>query len=101
MNGIWMGTMFPVAADPDTVYRGRLAVAVRDLKARLQARYEGRFPGEGKRIRAVIAEAETAAWYTEFPHLFLPDLADEAIARLPASSNSEQRDGSSSLTNMA
>lgn len=93
--------MFPVAADPDTVYRGRLAVAVRDLKARLQARYEGRFPGEGKRIRAVIAEAETAAWYTEFPHLFLPDLADEAIARLPASSNSEQRDGSSSLTNMA
>jgi hypothetical protein len=78
-----------------------LAIAVRDLRVRLQAIYERRFPGEGRRIREAIAEAELAAWHTEFPHLFLPDLAEEAVGRLSISSNPEQRDGIDSLTNVA
>ena len=83
------------------IYRGRLAVAIRELRARLQVRYERRFPGQGRQIREAIAEAEVAAWHTEFPHLFLPDLAEEAVARLSVSSNWEDKDEIASLTNMA
>ncbi len=100
MNGI-LTTTFRATPDPLEIYCGRLAVAVRDLRARLQARYERRFPGEGRRIRDAIAEAEVAAWHTEFPHLFLPDLAEELVTRLAVSSNSEPKDGISSLTNLA
>jgi hypothetical protein len=100
MNGI-VTTTFRATADPFEIYRGQLAIAVRDLRVRLQAVYERRFPGEGERIREAIAEAEVAAWHTEFPHLFLPDLAEEAVGRLSISSNPEQRDGITSLTNVA
>jgi hypothetical protein len=100
MNGI-LTTTFRATLDPLDIYRGRLAMAVRELRARLLAGYERRFPGQGRQIREAIAEAEAAAWHTEFPHLFLPDLAEEAVARLAVSSNSEPKDGISSLTNMA
>ena len=77
MNGL------PNCAERDTfdVFCQKLLVALGDLKVRLQAQYEGRFPGEGARIREAIEEAERAAWQTPFPHLFLPDLAEEAITR--------------------
>jgi hypothetical protein len=100
MNGILV-TSFRATADPLDIYRARLAVALRDLKLRLQAQYERRFPGEGVRIRDAIAEAEVAAYHTEFPHLFLPDLAEEAVARLSVSSISEQKDGINSFANVA
>lgn len=100
MNGI-VTTTFRAPTDPFERYRGQLAVTVRDLRVRLQAIYEQRFPGEGRRIREAIAEAELAAWHTEFPHLFLPDLAEEAVGRLSISSNPGQRDGIDSLTNVA
>lgn len=61
-------------------------MAVEDLKLRLQREYESRYPGSGFRIRKVIEEAEVVAWGTSFPHLFLPDLAEEAIARAVGSS---------------
>jgi hypothetical protein len=64
------------------VYCGRLEVVLRALKSRLQAQYERRFPGEAMRIREAISQAEMVAWQTDFPHLFLPDLAEEAITRL-------------------
>lgn len=99
MNGI-MTTSFRATPDPLDIYRGRLAVAVRDLRARLQAAYERRFPGQGMRIREAIAEAEVAAWHTEFPHLFLPDLVEEAVARLSVSSNLEHKDGLTSFTHV-
>lgn len=66
------------------VFCQRLLVALSDLKGRLQTQYETRFPGEGARIRKAIEEAERTAWQTPFPHLFLPDLAEEAITRLAA-----------------
>ena len=79
----------------------RLEVALRELKLRLQAQYERRFPGEARRIREAIKQAEIVAWHTDFPHLFLPDLAEEAIARLSFSSKSEHKDEYSNLAHVA
>lgn len=95
--------MTPNCAEPDTldVFCERLMAALDDLKGRLQAQYERRFPGEGSRIRRAIEEAEEVAWRTPFPHLFLPDLAEEAIVRLAASSTSEVRDETASFANVA
>lgn len=100
MNGI-LTTSFGVKMDPYEVYRGRMVMAVRDLRTRLQAEYERRFPGEVGRVRDAMAEAEVAAWHMEFPHLFLPDLAEEAVARVAVSSKSEQRYGITSFSGMA
>ena len=64
--------------------KNRLPVAIEQLKARLQSRYEQTLPGKAGQIREVIRAAESAAWTTPFPHLFLPELADEGISRLAA-----------------
>ena len=75
--------LMPDCAQPDSVdaFCQRLRVALRNLKVRLQKQYEQRLPGEGSRIRHALERAEAAAWRTPFPHLFLPDLAEEAIVR--------------------
>jgi hypothetical protein len=96
-----MTTRLRATPDAFEIYRYRLAVAVRDLKTRLLAEYERRFPSAASQIRDAVAEAEVAAWHTEFPHLFLPDLAEEAVARLAVFSNSEHRDGITSFINVA
>jgi hypothetical protein len=100
MNGL---LMTPNSAEPDTldVFCKRLMAALGELKVRLQGQYERRFPGEGSRIRKAIQEAEVAAWHTPFPHLFLPDLAEEAIARLAVSLDSEVGDETASFANVA
>ena len=84
MNGI-LTTSFRAVPDSLDVYCSRLELALRELRLRLQAQYERRFPGEAVRIREAIKQAEMLAWHTDFPHLFLPDLAEEAIARLSSS----------------
>jgi hypothetical protein len=90
-------------AEPDAsdLFCKRLMDALEDLKVRLQARYEHRFPGAGSRIRNAIDEAEKEAWGTSFPHLFLPDLAEEAIARLGVSLSLEVADEAASLASVA
>ena len=100
MNGI-LTTNFRAGPDAFDVYCGRLEVALRELKLRLQAQYERRFPGEKARIREAINQAEIVAWHTEFPHLFLPDLAEEAIARRSFSSKSGDQDESNGFAHMA
>ena len=100
MNGI-LTTSFRAAPDALDVYCGRLKVALRELKLRLQAHYERRFPGEAVRIGEAINQAEIVAWHTDFPHLFLPDLAEEAMTRLSFSSKSEHKDESNSLAHAA
>ena len=100
MNGI-LTTSFRAIPDSFEIYCGRVTAAVRELKLRLQAQYESRFPGEAVRIREAIRQAELVAWQTDFPHLFLPDLAEEAIARLSFSSRSELKDESRTLAHMA
>ena len=57
MNGI-LTTNFRAGPDSIDVYCGRLEVALRELKFRLQAQYERRFPGEAMRIREAISQAE-------------------------------------------
>jgi hypothetical protein len=98
MNGTMTTTLR--AAPGAEIYRCRLAVAV-CAKTRLLADYERRFPSAASQIRDAVAEAEVAAWHTEFPHLFLPDLAEEAVARLSVLSNLEHSDGITSFTNVA
>ena len=71
------------------VFRNSLVIALDDLKVRLQAHYESRFPGKGRLIREAIGEAEESAWSTQYPHLFLPDLVEEAMARFGASGTQE------------
>jgi hypothetical protein len=87
-------------SDASDLFCRRLMVALGDLKVRLQARYERRFPDEGFRIRKAIEEAEMEAWSTPFPHLFLPDLAEEAIARLGVPASLEVGDELTSITTM-
>jgi hypothetical protein len=88
------GLMIPNCAESEVVdpFCERLAIALKELKVRLQAKYERRFPGKGFRIQKAIEETEVAAWGTPFPHLFLPDLAEEAIARSVGSLSSELGD---------
>ena len=62
----------------------KITGAIVQLKSRLQTRYESCLPGKSGQIRQIIHAAEDAAWGTGFPHLFLPELADEGIARLVA-----------------
>jgi hypothetical protein len=51
------------------------------IKAKLIARYRhGGIPAS--LVREAIAAAEAQAWLSGFPHLFLPDLADEIIEHL-------------------
>ena len=100
MNGI-LTTNFRAMPHSVDVECARLEVALRELKLRLQAQYERRFPGEARRIREAIKQAEIVAWHTDFPHLFLPDLAEEAIARLSFSSKSEYKDEYSNLAHVA
>ncbi|HWB61188.1 MAG TPA: hypothetical protein VG733_17025 [Chthoniobacteraceae bacterium] len=65
-------------------YSSKVVVAVENLKARLQTRYERCLPEKTGQIGEVLHAAEVAAWDTQFPHLFLPELADEGISRLVA-----------------
>ena len=72
----------------------KLVAAVDALKIRLQARYERFLPGETALIGKALEEAESVAWSTDFPHLFLPDLVEEEIARIiPALSVKEVETG--------
>ena len=100
MNGI-LTTNFRAAPDSIDEYCGRLEVAMRELKLRLEAQYERRFPGEAMRIRQAINQAEIVAWHTDFPHLFLPDLAEEAIARRSLSSKSGHKDECNGFAHVA
>lgn len=62
-----------------------LTQAVTDLRERLRSRYERLFPGHKTLIEDVLEEAESAAWCTPFPHLFLPDFAEARMARIATS----------------
>lgn len=76
--------MTPENPDLHPSFYQTLALAIADLRARLKARYERRFPGQQALIEHVLEEAESAAWCTPFPHLFLPDFAEARLARLAA-----------------
>ena len=65
------------------VFPQTVAVALAQLKDRLQEAYERSYPELREIIRLVLEEeAATARELSMFPHLLLPDLVDARIARL-------------------
>jgi hypothetical protein len=81
------GKSYPMKTDescqPATVFLQNLPSAVSSLKNRLQRRYEQSYPSLRDLIRIVLHEEEATAWnLSPFPHLLLPDLVEERIARL-------------------
>jgi hypothetical protein len=60
-----------------------ISAAVACLKHQLQNDYEAAYPGLREIIHLVIDEEEVKAQALSFfPHLFLPDLVEEHIAKL-------------------
>ena len=79
-----------------TVFPGAVALAVAELKERLQHDYERAYPGLEEIIRLVVAEEEAHAWnLSPFPHLFLPDLVEAHLAKLGLEPTKAQREESS------
>ena len=72
----------PCRAAPAPEFSERLHRAIDALKHRLLARHEPTFPGRSEELRSAIEIAESVAWCTPFPHLFLPELAEQQIALL-------------------
>jgi hypothetical protein len=65
------------------VFLQTVAVAVAQLKQRLQQDYEQVYPDLREIIHLVLHEEEAKAWeLTSFPHLLLPDLVEAHIANL-------------------
>lgn len=65
------------------VFLQTVSGAVTRLKQKLQQDYERVYPGLGEIIHLILDEEEAKAWELSlFPHLFLPDLVEEHIAKL-------------------
>lgn len=81
--------------NPAAVFLQTVAVAVAQLKRRLQQDYEQAYPSLRQVIHLVLEEEEAKAWeLTLFPHLLLPDLVEAHIANLdlqPAKTNYRDR----------
>src|SRR5919106_395632 len=68
---------------PVILFPRTIAVAVSQLKRRLQEDYEEAYPGLSEIVRLVLDEEEARAWeLTSFPHLVLPDMVEAHVATL-------------------
>ena len=66
-----------------TVFLQTVSAAVTQLRQKLQQDYERVYPGLGEIIHLILDEEEAKAWELSlFPHLFLPDLVEEHVAKL-------------------
>ena len=84
------------------VFLQTIAVAVAQLKQRLQQDYERVYPNLREVIRLVLDEEEAKAWQlTLFPHLVLPDLVDAHIANLNLQPVKKTRRGQSAIRHFA
>jgi hypothetical protein len=70
--------------EPTTmVFLQTVAIAMSDLKQKLQHDYEQAYPELAQIVHLVLDEEESRAWnLTSFPHLVLPDLVEAHIAQL-------------------
>jgi hypothetical protein len=65
------------------VFLQTIAVAVAQLKQRLQQDYEQAYPNLRQLVHIVLEEEEARAWdLTSFPHLVLPDLVEAHLGSL-------------------
>ena len=69
-------------------YRRQVSAALAGAKKRLISHYEELAPGNSRRIRNAVDEAEILAWALPFPHLFLPDLAELQLSSVLAPNKS-------------
>ncbi len=76
--------MNPQPNDPSARFYQSLVIAIAELRERLRARYERILPGQRALVENILEEAESVAWCTPFPHLFLPDLAEARLSRVAA-----------------
>jgi hypothetical protein len=70
---------------PETVivFPRAVAIAVSELKERLQYYYEQTYPSLGEIIRIVLDDEEAHAWeLSSFPHLLFPDLVQAHLKTL-------------------
>src|SRR6059058_721055 len=66
-----------------TVFLQTVSVAIAQLKQQLQRDYEQAYPDLREIVHLILDEEETKAWELSlFPHLFLPDLVEEHVAKL-------------------
>ena len=66
-----------------TIFLETVSAAVTQLKQTLQQDYEQVYPGLGEIIHLALDEEEAKAWELSLlPHLFLPDLVEEHVAKL-------------------
>ena len=66
-----------------TVFLQTVALAMSELKQKLQRDYELAYPELAEIVHLVLDEEESRAWkMTLFPHLVLPDLVEAHVARL-------------------
>jgi len=79
-----MSQPFEYENESATGFSRRLVQRIAEVRERLRTRYERILPGCTALIENALEEAESAAWCTPFPHLFLPDLAELRLARITA-----------------
>jgi hypothetical protein len=66
-----------------TVFLQTVALAMSELKQKLQRDYEQAYPELAEIVHLVLDEEESRAWkMTLFPHLVLPDLVEAHVAQL-------------------
>ena len=75
------------------VFLQTVSAAVTQLKQKLQQHYERLYPSLGEIIHLIVDEEEAKAWELSlFPHLFLPDLVEEHVAKLGLQPAGTKRD---------
>jgi len=77
-----MSTEIQTKSSGSPGFCSQVAVAVAELKQQLREQYEDQFPSAAKLIHVTIDSAVLMAWETKIPHLVLPELVSEKVARL-------------------
>src|SRR5216110_2509338 len=76
-----------------TVFLQTVSVAIAQLKQELQRDYEQAYPDLREIIHLILDEEEAKAWELSlFPHLLLPDLVEEHVAKLGLQPAETKRD---------
>jgi hypothetical protein len=71
----------------------KLIAAMNQLRERLYLQHSRNLPARAAHICQLVKDAETEAWRTPFPHLFLPDLVEIKMTRLSLLEGKSHQDG--------
>ncbi|HZI30993.1 MAG TPA: hypothetical protein VFF11_01560 [Candidatus Binatia bacterium] len=59
----------------------KLLNQLNQVKANIQAEFQGAFGLHKHLLRQALVEADALAWQTDYPHLFFPELATEKASQ--------------------